>query len=56
MIKQHDCVVLSANLPGEGLVAGDVGSKAVTVLTPGDLGISFEELSAVLASVEERPV
>jgi hypothetical protein len=26
MIKEHDCVVLSANLPGEGLVAGDVGT------------------------------
>jgi hypothetical protein len=26
MINEHDCVVLSANLPGEGLVAGDVGT------------------------------
>ena len=26
MIKDHDCVVLTSDLPGEGLVAGDVGT------------------------------
>ncbi len=26
MIKEHDCVVLTADLPGEGLKAGDVGT------------------------------
>ena len=26
MIKEHDCVVLTANVPDEGLVAGDVGT------------------------------
>jgi len=26
MIKEHDCVVLAANVPDEGLVAGDVGT------------------------------
>jgi Domain of unknown function (DUF4926) len=25
-IKEHDCVVLTAALPGEGLEAGDVGT------------------------------
>jgi hypothetical protein len=25
-IKEHDCVVLKADLPGEELVAGDVGT------------------------------
>jgi len=25
-IKEHDCVVLTADLPGEGLEAGDVGT------------------------------
>lgn len=25
-IKEHDCVVLTADLPGEGLLAGDVGA------------------------------
>ena len=25
-IKEHDCVVLTADLPGEGLKAGDVGT------------------------------
>jgi ATP-dependent exoDNAse (exonuclease V) alpha subunit len=25
-LKEHDCVVLTANLPKEGLVAGDVGT------------------------------
>ena len=26
MIKEHDCVVLTTNLPGEGLEAGDIGT------------------------------
>ena len=26
MIKEHDCVVLTADVPDEGLVAGDVGT------------------------------
>ncbi len=26
MIKEHDCIVLVANLPDEGLQAGDVGT------------------------------
>ena len=26
MIKEHDCVVLTSNLPKQGLVAGDVGT------------------------------
>ena len=26
MIKEHDCVVLTKDLPEEGLVAGDVGT------------------------------
>jgi hypothetical protein len=26
MIKEHDCVVLTTNVPDEGLVAGDVGT------------------------------
>jgi hypothetical protein len=26
MIREHDCVVLTANLPDEGLEAGDVGT------------------------------
>lgn len=25
-VKEHDCVVLTADLPAEGLVAGDVGT------------------------------
>ncbi len=25
-IKEHDCVVLTADLPGDGLKAGDVGT------------------------------
>ena len=28
MIKEHDCVVLTANVPDEGLLAGDVGTVA----------------------------
>ena len=26
MIKEHDCVVLTTNVPGEGLEPGDVGT------------------------------
>ena len=26
MIKEHDCVVLTTNLPDEGLMAGDIGT------------------------------
>ena len=26
MIKEHDCVVLTTNIPDEGLEAGDVGT------------------------------
>jgi hypothetical protein len=26
MIKEHDCVVLTSKLPGEGLLSGDVGT------------------------------
>ena len=26
MIKEHDCVVLTANVPDEGVEAGDVGT------------------------------
>jgi hypothetical protein len=26
MIKEHDCVVLTKNLPDEGLMAGDIGT------------------------------
>ena len=28
MIKEHDCVVLTAHAPDEGLMAGDVGTVA----------------------------
>ena len=28
MMKEHDCVVLTANVPDEGLLAGDVGTVA----------------------------
>jgi hypothetical protein len=26
MIEEHDCIVLTANLPDEGLEAGDIGT------------------------------
>jgi hypothetical protein len=37
-IKEHDCVVLTADLPNEGLKAGDVGT---VVHVHGD-GIAYE--------------
>jgi hypothetical protein len=38
MIKEHDCVVLTADLPDEGLRAGDVG----TVVHLHREGVAFE--------------
>jgi len=26
MIKEHDCIVLTSDLPGDGLLSGDVGT------------------------------
>lgn len=37
-IKEHDCVVLTADLPAEGLLAGDVG----TVIHIHKDGVAFE--------------
>jgi hypothetical protein len=37
-IKEHDCVVLTANLPEEGLEAGDVG----TVVHIHKSGVAYE--------------
>jgi len=38
MIKEHDCVVLTSDLPGENLEAGDIG----TVVHIHDGGAGFE--------------
>ena len=38
MIKEHDCIVLTANLPDESLEAGDVGT--VIHIHPG--GAAYE--------------
>ena len=38
MIKEHDCVVLTQNLPEEGLEAGDIG----TVVHIHDGGAGYE--------------
>lgn len=38
MIKEHDCVVLTAGLPEEGLEAGDVG----TVVHIHKSGVAYE--------------
>jgi hypothetical protein len=38
-IKEHDCVVLTADLPKEGLKAGDVG----TVVHIHARGVAYEE-------------
>jgi hypothetical protein len=37
-IKEHDCVVLTADLPTEGLLAGDVG----TVVHIHNGGVAYE--------------
>ena len=38
MIKEHDCVVLTTNVPNEGLEAGDIG----TVVHIHDGGAGYE--------------
>lgn len=38
MIKEHDCVVLTKNLPEEGLEAGDIG----TVVHLHNGGVAYE--------------
>ena len=38
MIKEHDCVVLTSDLPGENLEAGDIG----TVVHIHDGGAGYE--------------
>ncbi|MBI3849224.1 MAG: DUF4926 domain-containing protein [Verrucomicrobia bacterium] len=44
-IKEHDCVVLTKNLPEEGLVAGDVG----TVVHIHKNGVAYEVEFVTLA-------
>ena len=44
-IKEHDCVVLTANLPEEGLEAGDVG----TVVHIHKSGVAYEVEFVTLA-------
>ncbi|MCX7045759.1 MAG: DUF4926 domain-containing protein [Candidatus Sumerlaeota bacterium] len=38
MIKEHDCVILTQDLPSEGLVSGDIG----TVVHIHDAGAGYE--------------
>jgi mRNA-degrading endonuclease toxin of MazEF toxin-antitoxin module len=44
MIKEHDCIVLTTDLPAEGLQAGDVG----TVIHLHKKGTAFEVEFATL--------
>lgn len=39
-INKHDCIVLTSDLPGEGLLAGDVGT--VVHIHPGGAGYEVE--------------
>lgn len=39
-IREHDCIVLTADLPGENLLAGDVGT--VVHIHRGDAGYEVE--------------
>lgn len=40
MIKEHDCVILTQDLPGEGLKAGDIGT--VVHIHQGGMGYEVE--------------
>ena len=45
MIKEHDCVVLTENLPEEGLQAGDIGT--VVHIHQGGAGYEVEFMTLV---------
>jgi hypothetical protein len=51
MIKEHDCVVLTSNVPDEGLVAGDVGT-VVHVHKGGEgYGVEFMTLTGETVAI-----
>jgi len=62
MILEHDCVVLTADLPGEGLQAGDIGT--VVHVHRGGEGYEVEFVTldgetvaiATLLPVQVRPI
>jgi len=62
MILEHDCVVLTADLPGEGLQAGDIGT--VVHVHQGGEGYEVEFMTldgetvaiATLLPVQVRPI
>ena len=62
MIKEHDCIVLTQDVPGEGLVAGDVGT--VVHVHPASAGYEVEFMTltghtlavATLLPSQVRPI
>lgn len=62
MMKEHDCVVLTRDVPDEGLVAGDVGT--VVHIHQGGAGYEVEFMTltghtltvATLLPTQVRPV
>ncbi len=62
MIKEHDCVVLTEDLPQEGLMAGDVGT--VVHIHQGGAGYEVEFMTlaghtlavATLLPAQLRPI
>ena len=62
MIKEHDCVVLTQDLPDEGLQAGDIGT--VVHLHKGGAGYEVEFMTlagetiavATLQPAQVRPI
>jgi hypothetical protein len=59
MIKKHDCVVLTKNLPGENLEAGDIGTVVHIYRDGLACEIEFTTLegnTAAVVTVEARQV
>jgi hypothetical protein len=62
MIKEHDCVVLTEDLPDEGLQAGDIGT--VVHIHQGGAGYEVEFMTlageticvATLLATQVRPI
>jgi len=51
MIKEHDCVVLTANVPEEGLEAGDVGTVVHIHQGGGGYEVEFMTLTSEMVAI-----
>ena len=55
MIKEHDCVVLTSDVPDEGLVAGDVGTVVHIHKSGEDYEVEFMTLTGETVAIITLP-